>query len=229
MSDPDAYITLVTSLPASERLFVAKKPPLSRVRLDRRLSLLTEEDRETLARIESIMSWSAYTMRDTQTVVLARLRAVMAGLTSETLRQILAERMDLRTTIAALRIRRRGNGPPAAPWGPSRLVPHIIANWSDPTFRLERRLPWLPEAVSLLQKDDPLGLERHLLDVTFRQLKRHEARHSFDFEAVVIYVLKWSIFDRWADRDTRAAERRFEALTQHALNGFDGVVLEGAL
>ncbi|MEM8855885.1 MAG: DUF2764 family protein [Pseudomonadota bacterium] len=229
MSDSDAYITLVSSLPASERLFVAKKPPLSRVRLERRLTLLSAEDRETLAQIESIMSWGAYSMNDTEADVLARVRAVMAGLKRKTLRTIVAERMDLRTTIAALRMRRRGDGPPTALLGASRLVPHIIANWSDPAFHLQRRLPWLREAVTLLEKDDPLALERHLLDTTFRQLKRHAARHSFDFEAVVIYVLKWSIFDRWADRDTRAAERRFETLTQQALKGFDGLVLEGAL
>jgi len=44
MSDPDAYIALISSLPGSGRLFVAKQPPLSRLRLDRRLTALTTED-----------------------------------------------------------------------------------------------------------------------------------------------------------------------------------------
>ena len=38
MVDPDAYVALISSLPSSERLFVAKKPPLSRLRIFRRSS-----------------------------------------------------------------------------------------------------------------------------------------------------------------------------------------------
>ena len=228
MSDPDAYIALVTSLPSSERLFVAKQAPLSRLRLDRRLSALSPQDQETLRQIETFMSWSAYGMADDAATSIARARAVLDGLQSETIRSILQQRVDMRAVIAALRIRRNAEAPPPQAWSASRLTRHMLANWSDPTFKLDRHMPWLREAVTLFENEDPLGLERHILDVTFRQLRRHAARHQFDFEAVVIYVLKWNIFDRWDRSDARAAASRFEALAQEALGEFADPPLEGA-
>ncbi|MCV6597506.1 MAG: DUF2764 family protein [Mangrovicoccus sp.] len=227
MSDPDAYIALVSSLPSPERLFRAKQPPLSRLRLERRLAALSPADRACLAVIEKLMSWTNYEMSDDSAVARARSKAALDGLQSATLQEIVQERMDLRAVIAALRMRRDGQSAPAAPWAQSRLIPHIRANWSDPGFKLETRLPWLKEALALLEKRDPLGLERHMLDVTHRQLQRHGAKHHFDFEAVVIYVLRWDIFDRWAQSDARAAARRFETLAQEALGDFADIDLQG--
>lgn len=227
MADPDAYIALIASLPSSERLFRSKQPPLSRLRLERRLSALTPTDRATLSAIEGTLSWSAYDMDATGADAIARTKALLPKLESETLRAIVMERMELRATIAALRLRARGITPTTA-WGPSRLTRHILANWSDPTFKLDRHMPWLQKVVTLLEADDPLGLERHILEVTFRQLQRHAGRHSFDFEAVVIYVLKWNIFDRWARADARAATSRFESLAQDALGAFSELQREGA-
>ncbi len=226
MADPDAYIALVSSLPSSERLFVAKQPPLSRLRLEGRLSTLSLDDRAVLRRVEELMSWGSYEMSDKEPVAINRAKTVLGNLESETLRAIIAERMDLRAVIAALRMRRAKQDAPSNPWALSRFIPHIRTNWSDPHFRLDNRLPWLREAVMLMEQQDPLGLERHILGVTFRQLNRHAARHQFDFEAVVIYVLKWNIFDRWARSDAAAAARRFEALAQDALGDFSDISLQ---
>jgi len=43
MSDPNVYIMLMSSLPSPEALFLAKRPPLSRLKLDRRLRVLAPE------------------------------------------------------------------------------------------------------------------------------------------------------------------------------------------
>ena len=228
MTDPDAYISLIASLPNPERLFRAKQPPISRLRLDRRLRALTPKHRTILAEIEAVMAWKAYGMDDSDDAARLRAKALMGRLEHETLRAIVAERMDLRVTIAALRMRRDGLPPPSSNWAQSRLTQHIVANWSDPTFKLDTRLPWVREAAELLKKKMPHELERHILDVTYQQLKRHGARHYFDFEAVVIYVLKWSIFDRWTRSDPRAATARFETMAQEALGDFAELELKGA-
>ena len=226
MSDRDAYIALVSSLPSSERLFASKLPPLSRLRLEMRLSALKPDDQATLAQIEDVLRWRSYAMDVTSGQAIARAKKLLAHLESETLRHIVVERLDVRTVIAALRLRKQGNGPPTKPWGHSRFTRHIAANWTDPTFKLGGRMPWLPNAVTLLGQRDPLGLERYILDVTFRQLQRHAGNHLFDFEAVVIYVLKWNIFDRWAQADAYAAISRFEALAHDALGDFAELSLE---
>ncbi|MEM6739520.1 MAG: hypothetical protein AAF646_05340 [Pseudomonadota bacterium] len=226
MSDRDSYISLVTSLPGPERLFLAKQPPLSRLRLEKRLASLEPEDRTLLAELEHFMAWGSYSMGDSDQTSITRAKALLSRLESSTLRKIVTERLDLRAAIAGLRMRRRGDPAPTAPWSASRLTRHIVQHWTDPTFELDARLPWIGEALRLLEKQDPLGLERFVLDVTHRQLKRHGARHSFDFEAVVIYVLQWSIFERWARSDGRGASARFESLTRAALADFQALDLE---
>ncbi|MBY5935032.1 hypothetical protein KUV51_18655 [Tateyamaria omphalii] len=227
MSDPDAYVALVVSLPSSERLFVAKRPPLSRLRLQRRLSALSEDDARTLARIEGLLSWSAYDRGSDLHTLVSRAKVLMADLPQRTLRRIVDERMELRTAMAALRMRQGGAGAPEGAWGYGVWTSHIAANWREPAFGLDRSMPWLRRAGQLLETGDPLALQRHLLDVTFRQLQRHAGRHHFDFEAVVIYVLKWNIFDRWAKADSVAAAQRFTELSEEALQNFPHLQAEG--
>ncbi len=227
MSNIDTYIALVTSLPSSERLFAAKQPPLSRLRLERRLSALDPRDQARLEEIERLMSWRDYSMDDGNASGINRAKLALENLNNDTLQNIIMERLDLRTAIAALRMRRRNEAAPVGMWSHSRLTRHIIANWSDPTFKLDTRMPWLRQAATLMENQDPLGLERHVLRTTYDQLKRHGSNHYFDFEAVVIYVLKWNIFDRWARSDEHAATKRFETIAQEALGEFADLTLEG--
>jgi hypothetical protein len=227
MSDPDIYTALVASLPSSERLFVAKQPPLSRLRLNRRLAALSREDAQTLALVERLLSWSEYDMADDIGVVIARTKIAMRDIPQSTLRALVKERMEQRTAIAALRMRNRGDSAPTGAWGYGRWTKHIVSNWTDPTFRLDASMPWLRQAAALMERKDPQELERHMLDMTFKQLKRHAANHHFDFEAVVVYVLKWNIFDRWAQSNSEAAARRFSVLSLDALRDFPDLILEG--
>ncbi len=227
MSESDLYTALVTSLPSSERLFVAKQPPLSRLRLNKRLSTLSREDAQTLTLVERLLSWSEYDMADDIGTVIARTKTALRDIGQPTLRTIIEERMELRTAVAALRMRNRGDTAPTGNWGYGRWTQHIAGNWTDPTFRLDASMPWLRQTQALMDRKDPLELERHLLEVTFRQLQRHAARHQFDFEAVVIYVLKWNIFDRWAQSNSEAAARRFADLSLDALRDFPDLILEG--
>lgn len=227
MTDPDAYVSLVASLPSSERLFVAKRPPLSRAQLEVRLRALAPEDRAVLDRVESVLSWSSYGMSDDVTTVAARVKSAMAGVPHPTLRAIIEERMDMRTAIAALRMRAKGAPAPSGAWGLGRWTRTIAANWQDPTFRLDASLPWLAEAHRLMGEHDPRGLQKHILSVSYKQLQRHAGRHQFDLEAVVIYVLKWNIFDRWAKSNAEAAARRFSELSLAALSDFPDLTFEG--
>jgi len=229
MSNPDAYITLIASLPSSERLFVAKRPPLSRIRLEKRLAWLEDKDAEMLARIEALLSWSAYDRQSALATLEARAKALLNDLRQPTLRKIVVERMNLRTAVAALRMRHAGAAAPTEPWGFGDRAAFITANWNEPGFGLTSSMPWLRKAADLLEKDDTLTLQRHLLDTTFRQLNRHAAHHFFDFEAVVIYVLKWNIFDRWAKADSSAAAQRFSELSEDALKNFPQLQAEGAM
>ncbi|WP_377188966.1 hypothetical protein [Ruegeria meonggei] len=228
MSNPDAYIALISSLPGSERLFVAKQPPLSRIRLDRRLSALTPKDARVLKVLEHALNWSDYDMGVTDAQAIARCKDAVREIPQPTLRALFTARMDLRTAVAALRLRKQGGRPSTETFGLGRWSRHIPANWADPGFGLETVMPWLKEAKQLLDADEPLGLERLLLSVSHKQLKHHAARHLFDFEAVAIYVLIWNIFDRWAQSNAPDAAKRFEKMAQQAMAGAVEIDFEGA-
>jgi hypothetical protein len=217
MKTADAYVMLMASLPRAERPFLAKQPPISRLRLDRRLLLLTPEDRALVREIETALDWRSIPIDATDAVVLARAERVLARLDSATLRGVIRDRLEIRTIVAALRRRARGGAPPTGRrWGEGRLR-RIAQSWREPGLGLDRIVPWAAEADRLLRQPDPEALERLILEASFKALQRRAAGHAFDLEAVVIYVLKWAIVDRWASQNREAAARRFDTLTEDGL------------
>ena len=229
MDPQDRYVMLLSSLPASERLFLAKQPPISRIKLERRLRVLSEEDAHTLAQVEAILNWGGLPMDTLDTDILAKAEAALQHIESGTLQLIVRHRLEMRTIIAALRRRKQGEGAPAhgAVWGFGRVTSHIARNWTDPGFRLGPGFPWVRKAAQLLDDEDAVGFERLVLESAHRDLHRHDARHHFDFEAVVIYVLKWSIFDRWARAKAEDASKRFENLVAAGLGARAVLTFEG--
>ena len=219
MSGTDAYVMLMASLPRSERLFLAKQPPISRLKLDRRLKQLSPHDREVLTQVENALDWRRIDLGASDAAVVARATRALAALDSQTLRDVIRERLELRTCIAALRRRARGEGPPSARagWRFGRWLNRIAQCWGEASLGLERVFPWIVQADQLLRQPDPVALERLILEQYYRSLQRHAQGHAFDLEAVVIYVLKWGIFDRWATANREGAARRFDALTAEGL------------
>jgi hypothetical protein len=217
--DPDEYVTLITSLPTPESLFRSRQTPLSRIRLEERLKMLRSEDAAELSAIEDVLAWNRLALTTTDADVAARAGRTLRDLRHEATRAIVAERLEIRTAMASLRRRAAGRPAPARDeaFGVGPLTDRIRAGWSEPAFGLERRMPWLPEAARLVADRDAAGLERLLLDVAWRRLKRREGEHVFDFVAVVVYVLKWHIVDRWTRQDETDARHRFEALADAAL------------
>lgn len=229
MSNQDAYVMLVTSLPCPEALFLAKQPPLSRLKLDQRLLMLTEQDAAVLKLVEDALNWRQLPMTMTEDEVIDRGRKAISGVENSTLQRIVRDRLEIRTCVAALRHRSRGEGPPShdTQWGFGRWVGHITRNWTEPSFRLDGVFPWLREGDRLLSQDDTNAVERLLLEQSYKKLQRLAGGHIFDLEAVVIYVLKWSIVDRWGRYNAEVAARRFEDLTNAGLGTYATLSLEG--
>lgn len=229
MSDPDAYVMLMASLPSPEALFLARQPPLSRLKLDQRLQALEPEDAEILRLVEDVLQWDHLPIALTEEEVVARARKALARIDNELLRRIIEERLDIRTVVAALRRRRRGEGPPprGSLWGIGRWADHIVRHWTEPGFRLDRVFPWLREVERLMKAGDAVAVERLLLQQAWKPLVRLAGEHDFEFEAVVIYVLKWNIVDRWGRYNGEAAMRRFEELVEAALGDYAVLSFEG--
>lgn len=217
------YLTLIASLPPHvPQLFKNLQTPISRLKLDERLNMLEPEDALDLNLIEKLMHWDHMAMDTTDADMIKRGEQVMTQLSNEFIKQEVCWRLELRTLIAALR-RRQLQHPAPTPgtrWGYGRWLHRIENHWHEPAFRLERHYPWLPEANRLLQERDHFGLERLILELNWEYYGRMADDHYFDFEAVVLYVLRWDIIDRWSRYDSKKAKMRFDAMLDSALGKY---------
>ncbi len=213
------YVTLMASLPALGPLLSAKAPPINQQRLEHRLKLLTPEDRRELTALRDLLHWTRLALSESDAAFLARARKVEAELRSDVLRAVLRERLEIRTVIAALRRRHAGEDapPPGEPWGYGRFVEIIRHNWGAPDFGVGRIFPWVGAAREKLDAGDRKGFERIVLEAAWSAGARRLTAHHFDLEAVVWYVLQWSLVDRWARYDDHAASVRFAELLDAAL------------
>jgi hypothetical protein len=219
MSASHDYAMLVTSLPYHGPLFGARQAPLSRIRLRQRQRLLDDRDRACLRVVADLLEWSRQGMERSDTEIIARARVEVPGLDNAFARDLVVWRLELRTVVAALRRRHRGLAAPAGDdnWGFGRWQKHIRRYWNEPLFRLERVYPWLAEARTLLENGDALGLERLLLTAVWEHLERVADGHHFDFEAVLIYSMRWDLVARWTGYSAEAARVRFEAMVREGL------------
>jgi hypothetical protein len=212
---------LIASLPYHGPLFGARQTPLSRIRLDQRLNLLDAPDRDLLDRITDLLDWMRHGIGRSDRDILANARDLLPRIANPNLKELVTRRLELRSLVAALRSRRRGEGPPArdVAWGFGRWMHQIRVNWAEPGFRLGHACPEILELQRLLDSGDMLGFERLLLGMIWRDLERFSEGHYFDFAAVVIYTLRWDLVYRWTGYDGEAAVRRFDALTEQAMSG----------
>lgn len=219
MHSETGYTMLMTSLPHLGTLFEARYSIISRIKLERRLSMLSSEDAETLKLIENVLWWSNFeeTKDDASFVVYAR--RVMAQMTDPVLYSIVSHRIELRTLVAALRRRHQGRPVPleGEKWGAGRWVKVIERNWHEPDFGVQRTFPWVLEAQRLLDEKNTVALERLLLEEVWKDLGRKSQGHGFDFIAVVIYVLRWDVMERWTHYHDEVALERFSGLIDAAI------------
>ncbi len=219
MSTPNHYAMLIASLPYHGPLFGARRTPLSRIRLRQRLALLREDHAACLQCMTDLLDWSRQGIERTDEALVARAKVVVPALCNDMARELVVWRLEMRTVLAALRRRRSGQASPGQlrQWGYGRWLVQIREHWNDPHFRLERALPWLPEARTLLEQGDALGLERLLLATVWEHLDRLGVGHHFDFEAVLIYALRWDLIARWTSYDGEAALARFDTMVESGL------------
>jgi len=213
------YIVLMASLPPLGSLFEAATPPISRLKLESRLGLLEAPDRHTLEQIAHLIAWPSQPLERTDAAFIAEAHRFLASNRNPTLRSLVTQRLDVRTIVAAFRRRRRGEAlpPTGEVWGFGEWVGLIERNWSAPTFKLEVIFPWVRQAHDLLEKDDLIGFEKLQFSVVWAMLNRLGADHDFDFEALIIYLARWSLVSRWSCYKGEAAVARFRELVDAGL------------
>lgn len=214
---------LMTSLPPHKHdMFEDKQVPLSRIQLNKRLALLDEQDASDLLIIEELLHWSHIKNNIDQTFVNETVESI-SSIDNKFIQNIIVWRLELRIILATLRMRHQGQKSPP--------VKHIfgfdywyfIINkyWHEPDLGLSRQLPWLPKANELLVADKSLELEKHIFRVVWEHYRQQSFGHYFNFEAVIIYVLRWDIVYRWTNNHKEMAEQRFNNLVDAGLENID--------
>ncbi len=208
------YYQLVSALPHMPYFRRAGRLPMSRRRLDQRLAMLEVDDQKDLRAAQALVAWNRQPVRRTTEEFAALYQKVVGDLRSRSLRQVVVARMNMRTVMVALRLRRLGSGVPDYTWGVGSYVRQIEARWAEPGFGLDAVFPWIGEASSLLEKGDAMELEGLLMEQSWKGLGSVSDLAPFGFEQVFAFVFKLDILTRWLSYDAEAASERFEELIQ---------------
>jgi hypothetical protein len=217
----NSYHMLVCSLPPLPLRLDAARLPLTLERLRDRLRMLEPEDAEAIERMLTVLQWSRQFDESRDDAVVARYDELMRGITNPLIREVLTVLMDVRMITAALRRRRRGLGPP--PFGFGNWFEHIRRHFNEPDFRLGRVFPHLPQLAPLLERGDVLPVYQALMEATWAYLKRRADDYLFSFEAVVLYIARWSIVAQSQHLQAERGRPIFDALVTEALGTYANV------
>lgn len=219
------YITLISSLPSLSKTYHVEMAPISRYQLDLRLRILSEAHQKLLNEIESVLHWDHLNNHYDDQELMDSASALLQNLHLkhyDTIRDIISWRLNLRTVLAALRHKQRGDdlNTPHTQWGVGDLTKQIESQWAHPYFNLQSRMPWLVALHQAMQEGDTIGVERILFDASWQYLNRCAVTHHFDFTAVVLYVLRWNMVARWSAYDADQGVAHFNSLVDFALGNY---------
>lgn len=208
------FYTVMSSLPHLGASFKIAEPPILRLQLEKRLKLLPEEPQGLLYAIELLLwrSWfmPKYTVAETHLLYVHVLKAK-----SPFIDELAHWYLDVRSIIAAMRMRNVNKDLETDPkkiWISPRCEHHLIRHWDAPDFGLKALYPWMIQINSFLTNNDSVAVEELLLTSIWQHLSRIEAEHFFDFEALVIYILRWNIMDYWSHYSQAEVAGRLDAL-----------------
>lgn len=212
------YIEVLCSLPYLADPFVHRRPPISRVQLTKRLDMLDFADRALVRELAEVFYWGSIPFDASDAALVDRAERLIETVPYPDLREWLQWRMDLRTIIAAMRRRRRGEQAPVGQrWGFGRYARHLERNWNQPNFRLEERFTWLPDARSLLEAGESYELERLLLSVAWHYYSNQMPQHPYSVSDVWLYLMRWDLVERWCSYNAERARQRFSELVVSGL------------
>lgn len=216
------YIALMASLPTLPHVQAAKRLPISRLRLERRLQTLAPADKALLDELQVVFALARRDPAPTDAMLVHRVREVVPRLPSTALKRAVDYAMELSTITAALRRRQRGEPAPAADviWGYGRWTLTIRRHWQEPELGVGRAFPWVREAAGHVERGDAIALESLLMREFWTMTGRLRLGHDFDFTAVALYVLRYQVLERRVAYDAEAATMRFRRLVEEGLAGF---------
>lgn len=209
-----AYYTLVAALPNLPPYFDVERPPITRLRLNELLEQLSQEDATVLRQLRDFLAWDRQPSGRSDQQVVEHYERLQRELRHPLVLEVVEQRINVRTIVSALRRKKTNEGPPIGVGG---LVEPIRRAWNEPHFGLQRRFPWIEDFEQHMLAGNAIQAERTLFDYTWKTFSRMATEFTFSFEAVLLYLARWAIIERWTSRDVQVGRERFEQLIEETL------------
>lgn len=209
------YYTLVAALPELPALAKCRQLPISRIALERRLTMLNEGDLKQLRLAENLYHFSRSPQQakpDQQLVY--QWQRQLEQIHSPIIRECIQLRLEWQSLIAALRQRQQGDRGPEQFFGLGRWTTRIRQHWQEPAFGLEDALPLLSRLQSQLQKGAAGDLEQQINSWLWDNLFQMERSHPFTLENVICFVLRWGIAENQIENNAEQALEAFESMAE---------------
>lgn len=193
------FITIASSLPRLGDSFKIAEPPISKLQLEKRLKLLPAAYASLLFKLE-LLVWHSWFKPKYSVLELRTLYHEVHKTDVVLIKDLVDWFLNLRSLIAALRLRQVQQEAPKQPkeeWI-STHNQQIIQHWQEPDFGLKALYPWLSTINNVLAQKDSAAIEEFVLTHIWQYLSCQELGHYFDFEHLVIYLLRWDLIQYWS-------------------------------
>jgi hypothetical protein len=214
---------LVSSLPQLPARYDSGRLPVSWITVRDRLRMLEREDRRVTKQVGLYFIWDRQPLDRTDDEVIARYHELLKHTTNALVRHLIQSRTEMRLLISAVRRQRRGLGPPA--WagkvaGAEALTIQIRKYWNQPHFNLGARYRWVEAFARAYDSGDVLEAQRVVFNERWNDWTRIAERHTFSFEAIIAYLVRWEIIERWTSQNADAGRVRFANLIEETLGEY---------
>ncbi|MCY4177649.1 MAG: DUF2764 family protein [Endozoicomonadaceae bacterium] len=215
------YYTLLTSLPYMKSLFGSRRTPISRYQLNKRLSMLSEDDRKILTQIELLLFWE-YPDNTEEQQLIRLANETVAAIQSDSLRDFVIYELNRRTLIMAVRLKLAGAPMPTKPcWSYGTYCGYMQNNWGSPSLGLHNTFPEISQITEAMSNNETLKVEKIILQSMWKHASKLSMRHHFDFESVVVYLVRWNLIHNFVSQNKAEAATRFNELVNKELKDFD--------
>ena len=182
--------------------------------------MLRPEDRAVVDQLLRFVRWQNHDLSDDDAAVARQYSDLLAQNPHPAVQSAITFRMNLRTVMAALRRRHRGESePPSTTWGAGPWIRHIETHWNHPDFRLASVFPWIPQAREHLDQGETRELEELAMSLTWEDLDRRAFGKPFQLEAVIAFLFKWDILHRWLAYGEETARIQFDRIAEVMFGG----------
>ncbi len=222
-----SYYMLVASLPQLPLRFDAGRLPISWATLRERLRMLHPDDSAVTRQIGQYFLWDRQPLDRTDDEVISSYHELERKSANDLVRHLVRSRTEMRLLISAIRRRRSGGGPPD--WvgkirGSETLVSSLKRHWMDPDFQLGMKYRWVEAFTKCYDAGEMLEAQRVVFAERWDDWTRIAEKYTFSFEAIIVYLVRWEIVDRWTSQNAAAGQARFAKLIEETLGEYANAV-----